>query len=99
LKAAYEIARQRKCVGHTMSSQGSSSSPSFKVTKSRVSSFRVPQALEQSDIHSLFLGIEEGSKEVAKLREEVQELREAAKSNADLLRQLCELLKTKSSDC
>jgi hypothetical protein len=99
LKAAYEIAKQRKWFGHTVSSQGSSSSASFKVTKSRGSSFHVPQAHEQSNIQSLFLGIEEGSKEITKLREEVQELREAAKSNADLLRQLYDLLKTKSSDC
>jgi hypothetical protein len=99
LKAAYEIAKQRKWFNHTLSFQGSNSSPSFKVTKSRVSSFCVPQALEQSDIQSLFLGIEEGSKEISKLRDEVRKLREAAKLNADLLRQLCELLKTKSSEC
>ena len=99
LQAAYEIAKQRKWFGHTLSSQGSSSSASFKVTKSRGSSFHAPQVPEQSNIQSLFLGIEEGSKEIAKLREEVQELREATKSNADLLRQLCDLLKTKSSDC
>jgi hypothetical protein len=99
LKAAYEIAKQRKWFGHTVSSQGSSSSASFKVTKSRGSSFHAPQAPEQSNIQSLFLGIEESSKEITKLREEVQELREATKSNANLLRQLCDLLKTKSSDC
>jgi hypothetical protein len=98
LKAAYELAKQRKRNGHTVSSEGLSNSPSFKVTKSRVSSFRVPQALEQSDIHSLFVGIEEGSKEISMLREEVRELREATKSNADLLRQLCKLLKNKSSN-
>ncbi|GFG37774.1 hypothetical protein Cfor_02412 [Coptotermes formosanus] len=99
LKAAYEIAKQRKWFGHTVSSQGSSSSSSFKVTKSRGSSFHVPQAQEQSNIQSLFWSTEENSKGIAKLREEVQELREAMKSNADLLRQLCDLLKAKSSDC
>lgn len=99
LKAAYEIAKQRKLFGHTVSSRGSSISASFNTSKSHGSSFRVHQAKEHPSIQSLLLGIEEGSKEIAKLREEVQEVREAMKSNADLLRQLFDLLKTKSSDC
>ena len=99
LKAAYEIAKERKWFGHTVSSQGSSTSASFKVTKSHGTSFHAPQTPEQPNIQSLFLGIEGGSKEIAKLREEVQELREATKSNVDMLRQLYDLLKTKSSDC
>jgi hypothetical protein len=106
LKAAYEIAKQRRRFGHTVSSRGSSSSSSFTFAKSRGSSFHVDQkntssqTHESSNIQSLVLSVEEGSKAIAKLREEVQELREATKSNLALLSQLFELLnKRSSSDC
>jgi ankyrin repeat protein len=105
LTAAYEIAKQRRRFGHTVSSQGSRSTASFNFTKSRASSFHVdqkntsPQTHELLNTQSLFLAVEEGSKAIAKLREEVQELREATKSNLALLSQLFDLLNKKGSDC
>jgi ankyrin repeat protein len=106
LMAAYEIAKQRRRFGHTVSSRGSSSTSSFTFAKSRGSSFHVdqknssPQTQELSDMQSLMSGVEEGSKAIAKLREEVQELREATNTNVALLNQLLELLNKRSgSDC
>lgn len=99
LVAAYEMAKQRRRFGHTVSSRGSFSTSSSTLTKSRkTNSFSQMQDL--LNIQSLMLGVEEGSKAIAKLTEEVQELREATKSNVALLNRLFEMLNKKSStDC
>lgn len=108
LMAAYEIAKQRRRFGHTVSSQGSYSTACSNFAKSRTSSFHVdqkntgssPQTNEPSNIQSLVSGVEENSKAIARLREEVQELREDTKSNLALLSQLLELLNKRSgTDC
>jgi hypothetical protein len=105
LMAAYETAKLRRRFGHTVSSRGSHSTVSSNFTTSRGSSFHVdqkknfPQTYELSNIHLLFQGIEEGSKAIAKLTDEVQELREATRSNLTLLSQIFDLLNKKNSDC
>lgn len=105
LMAAYETAKLRRRFGHTVSSRGSHSTVSSSFTTSRGSSFHVdqkknyPQMYELSNIHLLFQRIEEGSKAIAKLTDEVQELREATGSNLTLLSQMFDLLNKKNSDC
>ncbi|XP_069676177.1 transient receptor potential channel pyrexia [Periplaneta americana] len=105
LKAAYEIAKNRKRCGHTVSSRGSSNTTSFTYIKSRAASFNeenkniFPQTQESPNVQSLYLGVEEGSKAIAKLSEELKELKEATKLNQIILNQLLDVLNKKCSDC
>lgn len=105
LKAAYEIAKRKRRFGHTVSTRGSHSTVSSGSAKSRGPLFLVdqkknfPQTYDLSDIQLLFHSIEQSSKAIAELTDEVQELRETTKSNLTLLNQMFDLLNKKNSDC
>ncbi|PSN49738.1 hypothetical protein C0J52_13121 [Blattella germanica] len=105
LMAAYEIAKQRKRCGHTVSSRGSSSTASFCYIKSRGTSFNgehknnLPQTFDSVNIQSLVTEIEEGTRAIAEVRGELRELREATNRNQVMLNQILDMLNKKCSDC
>lgn len=105
LKAAYEIAKQRKKCSHTLTSRGSCSTTSFSYIKSRAASFidnqknAFPQMFDSVNIQTLITEVEQSLKAVSEVRGELLELREATKHNQIMLNRILDLLSKKCSDC
>ena len=105
LKAAYEIAKQRKRQGHTLSSRGSVSTTSFCYAKSRAASFIddnksiFPSKFDPINFQDLLMEFEENSKMMLEMKEELLELNKTAKQNQIMLNQILESLNKKCSDC